>query len=130
MKYRINNKTIFVISPTIQFIIYMLIGFLFLFICRSALQPYKQTLASFTNSKGALLEIISTIPFVFTYLTIIYFVFNAITRIKEIEFNEENLIFKGTIKTILNKKSIKKIYFFENLINENTYRIVFATENN
>lgn len=130
-----NNTTHFNVSsfliknPKIKFLIFAVIGFLWMFFFRHMMQPYQNEIGIITRTKNAFLEIITTLPFLLLYSCLVYAYFYYIAKIKKIELLDKELKFKGSRDVILSKSSINEIHIIENSVGHKVLRILFYTEN-
>lgn len=124
---RISTNSLLIRNPKKKFIVFTIIGFLWMFIVRSITKPYYEIIGKLIHARNALLEIIIALFFIFLYLLIVYCCFHFMTRIRSIGVYSGGIIFEGTNKIFLPKTSVSKIHMVKNKNGHNILRILFYT---
>lgn len=122
---QLKMNALLIKSPKILFIILAILGCVFLYFIRVEMLGFEDRISEITHSKGALLVIITVVPFIFIYFTLVYVVINFFTKINTVIFNNESIDFIGKIKTHINKKDVKEIRLIKNKNTQNYIRIIF-----
>lgn len=124
---RISINSLLIKNPKKKFIVFTIIGFLWMLTVRSITKPYHEIIGKLIHARNTLLEIIMALFFIFLYLLIVYGCFHFITRIRSIGVYSGGIIFEGTNKIFLPKTSVSEIHIVKNKTGHNILRILFYT---
>ena len=109
-----QNRAVLIKNPRLVFVILTILGFILLNIARVQTESIKDHIVELTISRGALLEILTTLPFIFIYLILINLVIFYFGRINNFVFNSATIDFVGKYNKSISKNEIKEIRLVKN----------------
>lgn len=124
---RISVHSLLIRNPKKKFIVFTVIGFLWMLTVRNITEPYHESIGKLIHAGNALLEIIIALFFIFFYLLIVYGYFHFASRIRSIGIYSDGIIFEGINKTFLPETSVSEIHMVKNKNGHNILRILFYT---
>ncbi|WP_160139329.1 hypothetical protein [Chryseobacterium sp. c4a] len=124
---RISVRSLLIRNPKKKFIVFVIIGFLWMLTVRNITEPYHETIGKLIHTRNALLEIIIALFFIFLYLLIVYVYFHFTSRIRSIGVYSDGIVFEGTNKIFLPETSVSEIHIVKNKTGHNILRMLFYT---
>lgn len=123
-KHKVDSTSLLIQNPKLLFMIFTVLGFLSGYLAKLQIRPIHNYIGDVISAKGALLEIITTLPFIFVYIIIVYVIINYFARIKTIHFNESELVFIGKFSRVITKNEVSEIRFVKNKKTNKVVRII------